>query len=159
MATAIEERLSRHLRSVCGDLSDGADLSQASDLDEMTSSLEFFLQASLCAVDPFWRKESLDGLQHELAIKAASRQVELAGRCILMSDQTVTSYHVELRVAAALDEIEWFDCRLGELVDGTLVRLPYDRGRGLIRIPTIANRLDSIKWRFHVGFGHRELDP
>ena len=100
---------------------------------------------------PFWKYESLDGVFTELAIKTAERQAEIAGLCILMSDQTLTSYHVRLRWASNVDEIEWLDCRLGEIRDGAMVRMPYN-ARRRVRW-SVADRLDSIEWQFHVGFG------
>ncbi|MDG2221706.1 MAG: hypothetical protein P8L85_10010 [Rubripirellula sp.] len=157
IANTLEENLSRGLRAACGHVTDRGELSQSDEFRQLTSCLEFYLPAVLREVHPFWVKESLDGLFHEVAIKTGPQQVDLAGRCILISDQTVTSYHVQLRADPAVDEIEWIDCRLGETRDDVMVRVPYDRGSGLNRIPRLVDRLDSIKWRFHVGFGGREL--
>jgi hypothetical protein len=103
----------------------------------------------------FGENESLDGWYHEVAIKTGPRQVEVAGRCILISDQTVTSYHVELRGGAAGDVVERIDCGVGETTNDVMVRVPYDGGSGLNQIPPLGDRLDSIEWRFRVGFGCR----
>src|SRR5690606_4290777 len=90
---------------------------------------------------------------HELAIKTGPRHVEIAGICILITDQTLTPYHVQLRLAARADEIEWLDCRLGEVRDGVMVRIPYDFYFNRVGIRAIADRLNAIQWQFHVGFG------
>ncbi|MFC1757392.1 hypothetical protein ACFL2H_01315 [Planctomycetota bacterium] len=102
-------------------------------------------------VHAFWKHESLDGVFHERAIKTSEGQAEIAGLCILISDQTLTPYHVQLRVAPNVEEIEWLDCRVGEIRDDTMVRIPYNAQSAGRR--SVVDRLDSIDWKFHVGFG------
>jgi hypothetical protein len=119
---------------------------------EIESALEYYLPAVLREVDRSWQSESLDGFFTEIAILTAPRQAQLAGYCILISDQTLTPFHIQLRVASDTDEIEWLDCKLGEIRNGTMVRIPYNapwRQR-----PPIADRLQTIDWQFHVGFGN-----
>ena len=149
----LEQQLARGLRATCDTVSIGCDISQSDDLPAITSALEFYLPGVLREVHAYWKHESLDGLFHELAIKTAPRQAEIAGLCILISDQTLTPYHVQLRHAVDAEEIEWLDCRLGEIHDGAMVRVPYNSyfNRGGIR--SIADRLHAIEWQFHVGFG------
>jgi hypothetical protein len=100
-----------------------------------------------------WKHESLDGVFSELARKSADWQAEIAGLCILITDQTLTPYHVCLRVASETDEIEWLECKLGETRDDKMVRIPYDSNRGGRR--SVAVRLHTINWKYHVGFGVR----
>lgn len=116
------------------------------------------MPAVLREIHAFWKYESLDGVFHELARKTGPRQVEIAGLCILISDQTLTPYHVQLRFASSADEIEWLDCRLGEIRGDVLVRVPYNSyfDRGGVR--SVADRLRSIEWQFHVGFGDATID-
>ncbi len=124
------------------------------------SALEFYLPAVLSNVHSLsWKNESLDGVFHHLARRTGPRQVELAGLCLFISDQTLTPYHVQLRVAANVAEIEWLDLRLGESRDGVMVRTPYDPyfSRGGLR--TVPERLPSIEWQFHVGFGDPPVEP
>ena len=80
------------------------------------------------------------------------------GLCILISGQTLTPYHVHLRYASNIDEIEWLDCRLGETREDVMVRVPYNSyfNRGGVR--SVADRLHSIEWKFHVGFGDAAAD-
>jgi hypothetical protein len=108
----------------------------------------------LSEVHAFWKYESLDGVFHELAIKTSECQAEIAGQCILISDQSVTPYHVQLRHALNADEIEWLDLRLGELRGDQMVRIPYGSDRGKW---TVAGRLCTIRWQFHVGFGDLDI--
>lgn len=104
----------------------------------------------------FWKHASLDGVFHKLAIKTAECQAEIAGLCILISDQTLTPYRVQVRVASDADEIESLDCRLGEIRGNAMVRIPYNSERG--GKWSIADRLQSIEWQFHVGFGGAYVD-
>jgi hypothetical protein len=106
----------------------------------------------LRVVHTYWKHESLDGVFHELAKKTDSRTARIAGYCILISDQTLTPYHVHLRYAADADELEWFDCRLGEVQGDNMVRIPYNHG--IVR--SVSDRLDSIQWKFHVGCGDED---
>jgi hypothetical protein len=155
ITNSLEQKVAHGLRAVCQHVTDQEKLPQTAELRELTNALEFYLPDVLREVQPFWRNESLDGLYHEVAIKTGPRQVEFAGRCILISDQTVTSYHIELRGGAAGDVVEWIDCCVGETTNDVMVRVPYDGGSGLNQIPPLGDRLDSIEWRFRVGFGCR----
>lgn len=130
-----------------------SDISQSGDFRDVALALEFYLPEVLREVHAGWKREGLDGIYHELAIKRAQREVDVAGLCILISDQTLTPFHVELRCAADSDEIERLDCRLGEISDGVMKRVPYDSRS--IRKSDVAGRLESIRWQFHVGFGTR----
>lgn len=103
-------------------------------------------------VHAYWKHESLDGVFHELAVKTGSRTARIAGHCILISDQTLTPYHVQLRYAFDADEIEWFDCRLGEIRGDDMVRIPYNRS-----VRSVSDRLNTIQWKFHVGFGEEDV--
>jgi hypothetical protein len=93
----------------------------------------------------------------ELAWKSADWQAEIAGVCTLISDQTLTPYHAKLRVARDRDEIEWLECMLGEIRDGQMVRVPYGSA-GTKRHSdgklSVAGRLNTIPWKYHIGFGN-----
>ena len=127
----------------------GSDISQAPGFADINAALEHYLPAVLCEVLNYWKDESLDGVFNELATVTAPRQVEIAGTCILISDQTLTPFHLQLHVASDVDEIEWLDCRLGEIRDGAMLRAPYSTGKGL---RPIAHRLQSIEWRIPCRF-------
>lgn len=149
-AHSLERSLARGLRDACDNIPIGCDVSRVTSFDDVTSALEWYLPAVLREVHPFWKHESLDGVFAELAVKTAPRQVEIAGLCILISDQTLTPYHVQMRIAPKVDEIEWLDCRLGEMRNDKLVRIPYASDHGKW---SVVDRLPSIEWNFHVGFG------
>jgi hypothetical protein len=153
-AHPLEVLLARGLRDACRNVRVGCDISQSDAFATVTSALEGYLPSVLGEVHASWKHESLDGVFHELAIKTAECQAQIAGLCILISDQTLTPYHVQLRHALNADEIEWLDCRLGEQRDDEMVRIPYGSIWGKW---SVAERLDTIRWKFHVGFGDPEV--
>ena len=107
-------------------LTPGARIEESEDLRELLGALERYLPEVLRRAYPeAWRCESLDGLYLAGAIKTGVRTAELTGMCILITDQTLTPFQVGLRVAATADHIEWVHCRLGERLDGELLRVPY----------------------------------
>lgn len=148
----LEVQLARHLRAVLRGLCVGDSAPDSEDLRLLLSALEFYLPAVLRAVHATWKHESLDGLFSELARMSDERELEIAGNCILISDQTVTPYHVRLCLAPLADEIEALDCKLGELRHGKLVQIPYSEDAAFGR--SVADRLTKIAWKYHVGFGN-----
>jgi len=142
------------VREACRDLPVGDPVSSSEGWDDAVRALEPYLTLLLREVSPFWKHESLDGVYCEFASKTGPLEVELWGQCILITDQTLTPYHLELRVAQEADEIEWLECRLGEVRDGKLVRVPYNEMR-FFKHP-ISGHVRQIQWQFQVGFGSRE---
>lgn len=149
-AHSLEQELARGLRAACDMIPIGEDISQSDGFRVVVSALECYLPAMLREVHLCWKHESLDGVFHEKAVKTAARRAEIAGHCIRISDQTLTPFHVQLGHALNVDEIEWLDCRLGEVRGGVMVRIPYSRR---YRIRSVSDRLHSIEWKFHIGFG------
>jgi len=81
-----------------------------------------------------WRGEALDGLYPSRALKIGPRAAEVAGMCIIISDQTLTPFHVSLGVAETNDEIEWLYCRLGERTEDGILRIPYGSSKWKTRL-------------------------
>ena len=76
------------------------------------------------------------------------RTAELTGMCILITDQTLTPFHVGLRVAATADGIEWVHCRLGERADGGVLRVPYASTRWRKRLHVL--NTSTVEWVYDV---------
>src|SRR5439155_15185248 len=70
---------------------------------DVCASLELLLPRVLRPSYPDWEKESLDGIFVARATKTGSVTMELVGTCILISDQTVTPFVVDLEVVRATD--------------------------------------------------------
>jgi hypothetical protein len=153
-----EELIARSLRACLAGLVENAAIEESEDFHRLMNGLEFYLPAVLNEVHSEWRDESMDGFHLVVARKTGPREAEFIGLCILISDQTLTPIHVRLRMAASENEIEWLECKVGESGEGTgrMVRLPYDSPRQSKLLVTLPNRLDTLDWAYHVGFGERQ---
>jgi hypothetical protein len=63
---------------------------------EVCFTLERLIPEILSSEHPEWRRESIDGFFIASAIKSDEDSAELAGTCILISDQTVTPFALNL---------------------------------------------------------------
>lgn len=148
----IETRLAEALRAALDGVAVGDAILDSPHLPRVLSAWEWYLPAILREAHAEWgRGESLDGVFLEDARKIGDRQAEIAGQCILISDQTLTPYHVSIRVASAANEIESLDCKLGEVRNGEMARIPYASYHPKGKY-SVAGRLDVIQWKYHVGF-------
>jgi len=81
IAHPLEQKLARGLRGACADVSIGSDISRPDRFGDVTDALEFYLPELLQEVHAGWKREYLDGLFHEFAIKTAECEAELAVLC------------------------------------------------------------------------------
>src|SRR4051812_43693379 len=75
--------------------------------------LELLVPEILRRSNPEWQKESIDGFFFSTAVKTADVSAQLAGTCILISDQTVTPFALSLRLSDA-HRFHEIRIRLGE---------------------------------------------
>jgi hypothetical protein len=80
-------------------------------------------------------------------------EIEIIGLCILISDQTLTPLHIRLYISPEEDEIVWLECKLGEMGPDGMIRVPYGSSRA--NKLADAERINTIKWVYCVGFGQR----
>src|SRR5271155_4815754 len=66
---------------------------------DICDTLELLIPQVLRAEHPEWERESIDGFSFSLAERRGIASAEFAGTCILISDQTVTPFRLELNVA------------------------------------------------------------
>ncbi len=94
----LELQLAAELMQLLDGLSIGAhiEVPRAADL---CSTFERFLPRELVVQYPEWRGEALDGFFMASATKTGRGTAEFLGLCILMSDQRVTPFFVELELA------------------------------------------------------------
>lgn len=71
----------------------------------LCSSLELFLPQLLTTRYAKWKWESLDGFFIAKAIRTGPTAIELIGTCILISDQTVTPFLVQLEVLRSANSL------------------------------------------------------
>lgn len=120
------------------------------------SSLEFFLPEVLRELHDEWRHESLDGLYPKRFRKTGEHEIEFMGLAIFISDQTLTPIHLRLQLSSDHARVSWVDLKLGERIGGKCRREPYSRSQATGTMFHVAERLDSIDWYYHVGYGERE---
>ena len=149
-----ESTICRRLRPILSALPLQAAIDSTDAFREALSSLEWFLPDVLQETHPEWRNESLDGICPSIARKTGDNEIEIIGVCILISDQTMTPLHVRLQLDPVEDAVSWLECRLGKSTPEGMLRVPYTHEfemKGL----HVLNRLDSVDWAYHVGFGER----
>lgn len=141
------ERLAAHeLASELNGVATGAALSL-----DMTSKLslilERFIPQLLRQAHPEWEKESIDGFFFSRTRKTDETSAELVGTCILISDQTVTPFTLDLTVAhdGSLRPVR---VRLGERGGGPLgISGPVCTSSAANKLLLgLVARLDRIKW-------------
>ena len=116
------------------------------------ASLELFLPKLLRIHHPEWAKESLDGIFVATAIKTGPTTAHFAGTCILISDQTVTPFLVDLKVSSAADSVCCHRLLMGEPGGGRLgISGPPCNSRDAYRLlESLIDRVDSVAWAYIV---------
>ena len=148
----VEQMLSRELRTILTSVPVGGLVVDSPTRRELMSLLEGFVHGALREVHAEWKYEGLDGVLPEVMRKTGENQAETIGLCILISDQTMSPLCVRLRVARDSDEIDWFECKLGECGPDGMIRIPYGRGK-----LAVADCVDHIEWAYKVGFGEHQV--
>lgn len=128
----------------------GTSLSIDSSAD-LLEILEFLVPASLRLSHAEWNTESIDGFLVSSATKTGARSLEMAGICILISDQCVTPFAF-LADLAAEDELDAVRIRLGEPGSGPLGISGPSCVSGAARelLSGIDSRIDSIDWAYDI---------
>lgn len=117
---------------------------------DVCHSLELFLPRTLRVQYPEWEKESLDGIFVARATKTGARTAEFVGTCILISDQTVTPFSVELDVAGPQGPVTVLSLNLGEPGTGPLgISGPVANSKDAQRLlACLLDRIDDIAWSY-----------
>jgi hypothetical protein len=156
MTSRIEQDLCSRLRSILSETPIGESIWDHPQIGDVTWRLERFIPAVLGEIHCEWQHEGLDGIFPLVFRKTEGGEAELFGLCLLISDQTLTPIHVRLQVAVSSDEVSWLECRLGEMGDQGMMRIPYEfEGPRQKRIHALEGRKDLIDWVYKVTFGER----
>lgn len=147
----LESQLVSELRRLLLHLPVGAQFSVPPSAD-ICSSLELFLPELLRSRYPEWVEESLDGVFVARAQKTGRAAAQLVGTCILISDQTVTPFFVELELAHKSDSLATFRVLVGEPGGGPLgISGPGCNSQAAKRLlANLTNRLDRVMWSYTV---------
>ena len=154
--SASERGLCEMLAPVLRSHRDGAPIEICPDGNYLFCSLESFLPQVLREIHDEWCDESLDGIYAQQFQKTGEREIELIGSTLFISDQTLTPIHLKLQLSPEYDRVAWIDLKLGERVAGKCRREPYSSSQSTGIMLHVSERLDSIDWFYHVGFGERE---
>ena len=147
----LESQVAAELKSLLGEIPVGTAFGVESSAD-FCFSLEMFIPELLRRRYPQWDLESLDGIFVACARKTGPAAAQLAGTCILISDQTVTPFLVDLEASLADDSITSFRVSLGEPGGGALgISGPECNSREAeVLLATIADRIADITWSFEI---------
>jgi hypothetical protein len=119
-------------------------LSSSSDI---CATLELLIPAALRPRYPEWETESIDGFFFSSAVWSFEHSAEIAGTCILITDQTVTPFALDVELDDA-ETLRSFRIRLGEPGDGPLgisgPKCTSDAAREML--DGLNARLDQIAW-------------
>jgi hypothetical protein len=150
--TNAEEIASRCLREMLTPLVSGSTLEDSEIFRGFQSALELLIPAELARTYEWWRYESLDAFRLCIARKLGSCEAELVGLCLLISDQSWTSFHLRIRIAPHSNMLERLDLNLGEIGTGRggMQLTPYGSRNETILLSSLASRLESIQWAYSV---------
>ena len=148
---SLEGQLASELRALLAGVSVGSEFA-VSPSSDFCYSIELFIPKLLSAHHAEWEKESLDGIFVARARKTGSAAAELAGTCILISDQTVTPFLMEIALSPSDECIDFFRLRLGEAGGGRLgISGPSCNSREARELlENVVIRLPSIAWSYEV---------
>jgi len=132
----------------------GDSIVASTDYGDGFAPFEWFFPQILNELYPAWKYESLDGIYPASFCKTGDREIELVGVALFMSDQTLTPFRVCLGLSQKYDCVSWIDLKLGEYINGKCRRDPY--GSSKANTAMVLERLQSIEWYYHVGYGERE---
>jgi hypothetical protein len=168
MTTPLEQSLVRSLRLILEPLPDQSVISDSDEFRKVCSYLESYIPAIIREVHP--ESETLDGVMATIARKTGPGAALLAGHCILIEDQTVTPFHLQIQIAHDIEEVSWLECRFGqasplspetasmiaeeELIDRRLVRVPYG-DESVKKILEVVDEPDALDWFYRVTFGEK----
>jgi hypothetical protein len=117
----------------------------------LAATLEYLVPQLLAQSHAEWRGESLDGFYFSSAVRSDNRSAVLAGLCILMTDQTVTPFTLNLSMSdeAKLKRVR---IRLGEPGGGRLgISGPVAGSSDVLKsLWALDARLETIDWVYDV---------
>jgi hypothetical protein len=118
---------------------------------ELCDTLELLIPEILRRTHPEWGAESIDGFFFSSAVKNDDVSAELAGTCILISDQTVTPFALDLRLSDP-QVFASFRIRLGEPGEGPLGISGPECGSCAARdmLLVLNARLERVDWVYDV---------
>ena len=133
---------------------EGVDVGSALPIDsasDLCDTLEYVIPAILSDAHREWEGESHDGFYISSAVKSGDAGAALAGTCILISDQTVTPFALDVNLADA-GTFRTFRVRLGEPGSGRLgiSGPPVHSSAAREMLWALNDRLERVAWAYDV---------
>ena len=118
---------------------------------DLCDTLELLIPEILRREHPEWERESIDGFFFSTAVKSNEGGAELWGTCILISDQTVTPFWLDLSLSDP-GVFEAVRIKLGEPGAGALgISGPVCTSRAAVEMLDDLNaRLEQVAWVYEV---------
>ena len=152
-----EVQFSACLQTILSSVGPLASIKEAEGFNDCMGRLERLLPYVLGDAYDEWARSYLgiDWITPRQAIKVGMLEAELIGECQLFEGEALI--YMRLRIAEAADEIEQFDCKLGEYPEGTaeVSRIKSLRLRPEIDWLTRLDNFDvnAINWIYEVIIG------
>ncbi len=144
---SLELQFASELALEIGSLPTGAEFSVLPS-SQICASMELFLPKLLRINHAEWERESLDGIFVSRAVKTEELAAEFLGTSILISDQTVTPFMVNLRLTPSTKSFETVQIRLGEPGGGRLgiSGPPCNSIDADLLLSMLRTRIDKVDW-------------
>jgi hypothetical protein len=115
------------------------------------TTLEYLMTAILRRDHSEWKHEDIDGLQIARAIRSGTVSAKMLGTCILITDQSVTPFALEIRLGDP-HTIHSLRLRLGEPGTGQLgISGPACESSAAATLRMgLALRLDEVDWTYDI---------
>jgi hypothetical protein len=137
------------LRGVLKGIPVGAEITEKQAAD-LLGTLEYFLPLHLALDFPEWKWESLDGFYFVKAEKTGGGSARFLGTCILIYDQTMAPFFLELALTESGDSLASLRLFWGEKGEGTfgVVRPGWGTSGATKLMLKMLYQLDSIQWAY-----------
>ncbi|MCK6474853.1 MAG: hypothetical protein L6R28_24300 [Planctomycetes bacterium] len=152
----LEARLALALKALLAQMPVGSEFAVEPSAD-LCRTLERYIPKVIACRHAEWAGESLDGIFVARARKTGPAAAELAGTCILITDQTVTPFRIEMALSPSGDAIETCRVCLGERGGGRLgISGPAcNSNKAQKLLWNLVDRLDRIEWSYRVDSSER----
>jgi hypothetical protein len=153
MMAKFEELAAQYLRLVVQGVAAGGHIPESDARRQLQSAFELFLPLMLRGADPnHWRLEAFDAFRFPVARKTGPVEAEFRGAGLLLSDETWTPVHVQLRAAGDSDTIVWGRCAVGDRLVARTERLPSDSPDLGKLLESVCERPDQVDWAFRAEY-------
>jgi hypothetical protein len=155
MVTEVEKSISILMRSILKEIETGDKVNDTEDLRKVLSLLETFISWELKKKYIEWKHESLDGIYISLITKSCPNQISFTGFCILTSEQCLIPIQGHIKISDSLDEIDWMDCKLAQLGENGITKIPYESNQWRKQLNTLDFEL--INWHYSIYYEKERL--